>query len=214
MSIKALLFDLGGVIIDIDPLNTIKEFQKKSSKPSGSFEGLDYRYSKNDSELMSFFYEYEKGLVSENEFREGMRKLGKINLNDSKIDKIWNLGIVKINEELLNYIVSLNERYSIMILSNTNSIHRKHFDALVNNLYGKNFNQIFNRVYYSYELGLRKPEKEIYEFVVKDSGFLSNEILFFDDIKENIESCENVGMKGYKVNNILDMMYYLKNLFK
>ena len=153
-------------------------------------------------------------MVSESEFREGLRKLGKINLNDSKIDKIWNLGIVKINEELLNYIVSLNERYSIMILSNTNSIHRKYFDTLVTNLYGKNFNQIFNRVYYSYELGLRKPEKEIYEFVVKDSGFLSNEILFFDDIKENIESCENVGMKGYKVNNILDTMDYLKNLLK
>ena len=90
MSIKVLLFDLGGVIIDIDPLNTIKEFQKKSSKPSGSFEGLDYRYSKNDSELMSFFYEYEKGLVLESEFREGLRKLGKINLNDSKIYRLSN----------------------------------------------------------------------------------------------------------------------------
>ena len=158
--VKVLLFDLGGVIIDIDPSNTINTLRSLSKDPSNNFSGLDYRYSKEKSPLLQIFFEYEKGNISDDIFRDGIRKIGNIDASNSKIDSIWNSVIVKIYRDLLDIIFSLRNRFKIMILSNTNYIHKKHFNQLVVEMYGKRFDELFDMVFYSYELGTRKPEKK------------------------------------------------------
>ena len=210
--VKVLLFDLGGVIIDIDPSITINTLKSLSKNSSNNFSGLDYRYSKKISPLLQVFFEYEKGNISDSVFRNGIRKIGDIVASDSQIDSIWNSVIVKIYKDLLDIIFSLRNKFKIMILSNTNSIHKKHFNQLVVGMYGKSFDKLFDMVFYSYKLGTRKPEQKIYQRVLDDSKFEGSDILFFDDMKENLKASEVVGMKTFHVKDLVSIKNFLKSL--
>ena len=209
---KMLLFDLGGVIVDIDPSITENKFKEISNRRGHNFKGLDYRHEKVSSDLTNLFFDYEQGFVNDSEFRDGIRKIGKINLSDDEIDNIWNLVIVQINKSLLDLILILKKKHSIMILSNTNNIHRVYFDSLVKKIYKKNFTDIFDRVFYSYEMRCRKPDKIIYQKVIYSSGFKPDEIVFFDDMKENLTECEKLGMNSYHVTDCKSLEESLKGL--
>lgn len=210
--IKVLLFDLGGVVIDIDPNKAISEFKKISSKTFNDFKELDYRYESFNSNLSKLFNAYEKGEVSDQSFRDGLRRVGEMKIDDEKIDEIWNLVIVKIHSDILELILKLRRKYSIMILSNTNSIHRNFFDKLCIDLHGKTFDKLFDDVFYSFLLKCRKPDKEIYEKVVDNSKYLASEIMFFDDMRDNLIECKKIGMRTYHVKNTLQLKSFLSDL--
>jgi len=210
--IKVLLFDLGGVIIDIDPSITINALKSMSKKSSEDFNALDYKYYKEESSLLNFFFEYEKGNINDDKFRDGIRKFANFDLSNDKIDHIWNYVIVKINKDLLDVVLSLKNRYKIMILSNTNFIHKVYYDKLVVDIYGKNLKQLFDKVFYSYEIRSRKPELEIYQKVIDESSYSGKEILFFDDMKKNLEIPEIIGMKTYHVEDITLTKKFLKKI--
>jgi len=210
--IKVLLFDLGGVVIDIDPSITINTLKSMSKKSSEDFNALDYKYYKEESSLLNFFFEYEKGNINDDKFRDGIRKFANFDLSNDKIDHIWNYVIVKINKDLLDVVLSLKNRYKIMILSNTNFIHKVYYDKLVVDIYGKNLKQLFDKVFYSYEIRSRKPELEIYQKVIDESSYSGKEILFFDDMKKNLEIPEIIGMKTYHVEDITLTKKFLKKI--
>jgi len=210
--IKVLLFDLGGVVIDIDPSITINALKSMSKKSSEDFNALDYKYYKEESSLLNFFFEYEKGNINDDKFRDGIRKFANFDLSNDKIDHIWNYVIVKINKDLLDVVLSLKNRYKIMILSNTNFIHKVYYDKLVVDIYGKNLKQLFDKVFYSYEIRSRKPELEIYQKVIDESSYSGKEILFFDDMKKNLEIPEIIGMKTYHVEDITLTKKFLKKI--
>jgi len=210
--IKVLLFDLGGVVIDIDPKKTISELKKISSNTNTEFKELDYRFETFNSDLSKLFNAYEKGEISDQAFRNGLRNAGNLDLDDKKIDEIWNLVIVKIHSDILELILQLKRKYSIMILSNTNSIHKNYFDKLCINLHGKTFEKLFDKVFYSFELKCRKPDKDIYDKVVEASKYLPSEILFFDDMRENLVECKKMGMSTFHVKSTLELKSFLSNL--
>ena len=210
--IKVLLFDLGGVIIDIDPSITINALKSMSKKSSEDFNALDYKYYKEESSLLNFFFEYEKGNINDDKFRNGIRKFANLDLSNNKIDHIWNYVIVKINKDLLDVVLSLKNRYKIMILSNTNFIHKVYYDKLVVDIYGKTLKQLFDKVFYSFEIRSRKPELEIYQKVIDKSSYSGKEILFFDDMKENLEIPKVIGMKTYHVEDITLIKQFLKKI--
>ena len=210
--IKVLLFDLGGVVIDIDPSITINTLKSMSKKSSEDFNALDYKYYKEESSLLNFFFEYEKGNINDDKFRDGIRKFANFDLSNDKIDHIWNYVIVKINKDLLDVVLSLKNRYKIMILSNTNFIHKVYYDKLVVDIYGKNLKQLFDKVFYSYEIRSRKPELEIYQKVIDESSYSGKEILFFDDMKKNLEIPKIIGMKTYHVEDITLTKKFLKKI--
>ena len=101
---KILLFDIGGVIIDIDPSITENKFKELSNSRDDNFKGLDYRYEKVSSDLTTLFINYEQGFITDSEFRDGLRQIGSIDMPDKDIDNIWNLVIVKLNKSLLDGI--------------------------------------------------------------------------------------------------------------
>ena len=211
-NIKVLLFDLGGVVIDIDPKKTILELKKISSNTDTEFKELDYRFETFNSDLSKLFNAYEKGEISDQFFRDGLRSAGKFYFDDEKIDKIWNLVIVKIHSDILELILQLKRKYSIMILSNTNSIHKNYFDKLCIDLHGKTFEKLFDKVFYSFELKCRKPDKKIYDKVVEESKYLPKEIMFFDDMIENLIECKKMGISTYHVKSTLELKSFLSNL--
>tara|TARA_B100000676_G_scaffold95468_2_gene95386 strand:+ start:12793 stop:13434 length:642 start_codon:yes stop_codon:yes gene_type:complete len=209
---KVLLFDLGGVIINIDPLITIKNLKKKSNIKSNIFESIDYRFGEKESVIKNLFFDFEKGEINADLFRDKIREHGKINLKNDEFDNIWNMVILDFNIDVLKMILKLKSKFSLMILSNTNSIHRKYFEKMLLNNHGLSFEDIFDNIFYSFDMKCRKPEKEIYQMVISKSGIKASNFIFFDDMKENIDAAKNVGMNGYLVSNISDLIYYLKTI--
>ena len=207
--ITTLIFDLGVVIINIDPSLTIKEFNLLAKRNSDILNGLDYKIFKSN-EMLNFFFDFEKGLISENNFRNSLNNLVGINLENNDFDKIWNKLILSINYNIIDLIISLKNKYNVFILSNTNSIHEKFYNNLFIKKYNLGLKDIFHKVYYSHEIHLRKPEIEIYKLILDKNNILGCEIMFFDDINENLIASKNLNFNTFQVLEIDKFEKFLK----
>lgn len=185
--IKALIFDFGNVIIDIDINKTYEAF---ASYCNTNVENIRKKITESD-----VFRRFEIGLFDEEEFREIMRQTLGYPLNDSEIDKAWNALLLDLPFERIELINKLKNNYKVYLLSNTNTMHisecRKRI-AKQNNL--KNFFDIFDKAFFSYDLGLWKPDPKIYFKVLDEIGLKPDEVLFLDDNIENIEAAKKIGL--------------------
>ncbi len=187
-NIEALIFDLGGVIVDLDMGRTVNAFNKfiKTSAPVLQ-EGL----YKNP-----LFTNFEKGQISAKEFRAGIRKLAEWNLSDAEIDIAWNAMLGPVPKEKISLLKRLRPDYQTFILSNTNSIHIQAVHQRLRNDHNiPDFSPLIEKVYYSYEIGMRKPDQEIFEFVIKSNKLIPSKTLFLDDNLDNIEGAMKAGLK-------------------
>ena len=188
--IKNFIFDFGAVLYDIDYMLSSRAIAKLSNIP-GSLEGMELQ------EFIDVPSKYEKGEISSAEFRLYLRNEYQINCSDDEIDKAWNAMLLKLKPESPNFIKELkNYGYNVVLLSNTNEIHYNFFEPEC-----RDFFKLFDKTYFSYKIGMRKPDKEIYEFVCKDSNFKYNETIFIDDSKVNINSAELLGIIIFHYSN-------------
>ncbi|MFN3997337.1 HAD family hydrolase [Algoriphagus sp.] len=187
-----LIFDLGNVIIDIDyhrSLNLIK-----SLLPS-SFE------LKVDSFYITDFHKaYEKGGIDSPTFRNEVRNYFQQNWDDQKVDELWNSLLGKIPKERLELISKLKQSYQVGILSNTNEIHIDAvYEMLKTDFEMDRFEPLFDRVFYSHEMGLAKPSKEIYTKMLDELGTSADRVVFFDDLAANVQGAASVGIQAVHV---------------
>lgn len=191
--IRNIIFDLGGVIIDID---TRLAFQELSSYYQGnkSAEGLF-------SENAGLFLDFEKGLITAAEFREGIRKLTEnAELSDQQIDDAWNRMLLKIPEERFAVLEKIRPHYQLYVLSNTNAIHVPAFNQIVKQTSGKEgIGHYFDKVYFSHEMQKRKPDSEIYQQLLEECLLKPAETIFIDDRRENIDAAASLGMRVFHV---------------
>ncbi|MFP4088792.1 MAG: HAD family hydrolase [Cyclobacteriaceae bacterium] len=199
---KNLIFDLGGVIIDLD---TSLSFQALSSFCLGTSSGEQLL-----SENVKLFLDYEKGLISSDDFRQGIRQLTTNEaLSDEEIDEAWNRMLLHIPEERFKLLETLRQKYRLFVLSNTNAIHVTAFNHIVEKTSGKpDLTHFFDKVYFSHEIRLRKPEPEIYEYVLQNSGLKAEESLFIDDRFENIEAARALGMQVFHVTPEQNILHF------
>lgn len=189
--IRNIIFDLGGVILDIDPQKTIDEFEKL---------GWSVSDQQNGQALGTMlFFELETGNDSPETFRDKIRKVIGTSVSDQIIDEAWSAMIVHIPVERIRYIERLKEQYRIYLLSNTNEIHRIKFHKMFEENFGYTFNRLFERNFYSHEMGLRKPNPAIFEKALKETGLNPQETLFVDDLAENVAAAEAVGINGLHI---------------
>jgi putative hydrolase of the HAD superfamily len=185
---KNIIFDLGGVLLNIDTSKTNAAFEKLGVK------GFSNSYSLNKADAL--FDELEKGMRSEMDFFNGIRNITGLPLNDNDIRLAWNALLLDFRTQSLNMLKQLKSGYKLYLLSNTNSIHHLAFHESFKKQTGEaNFDDYFIKAYYSHHTGLRKPEKEIYEFVLKDAGIIAGETMFIDDLLKNIEPAQALGMQ-------------------
>lgn len=191
--IRNIIFDLGGVIIDID---TGLSFRELSSFYSGEQSGEALL-----SENVELFLNYEKGLISSADFRTGIRRLTENpELSDQQIDDAWNRMLLHIPEERLGVLEKIRPQYQLFVLSNTNAIHVPAFNQIVEKVSGKSdIGHFFDKVYFSHEMQKRKPEPEIYQQVMDENQLPPEETLFIDDRRENIEAAASLGMHVFHV---------------
>jgi len=191
--IKNLIFDLGGVIIDVDLDLSMKAFQELGYPNFHDIFG--------QIKQTSLFEMFETGKIPAQGFRNELRKF-KNHVSDSQIDAAWNAMIGPLPAENIELITDLRKTYRTFLLSNTNMIHIDFlFDRLIG-LYGENpMERMFEHMYLSYEIGSRKPERESFQFVLDNAGIVANETIFIDDLEQNITSAKNIGIWAYRISN-------------
>ena len=188
LNIQTLIFDLGGVIIDLHEQATIEAFVTLTGQ---SPENVIGHYQNS-----SLFKKHEKGLITDAQFRDGIRKLMNVTSTDQQIDDAWNSMLMAIPIERLHFLNKLRKKYHVLILSNTNSIHENAFTKILQDVSGKpSIHYYADQVFYSHEIHMRKPDQEIYQFVIDDSKIDPKTTLFLDDKKENLLGAKSVGIQ-------------------
>ncbi len=186
--IKNIIFDLGGVFLNIDYPKTQIAFEK-----SGVVNFHDLFTQHHASPL---FENLEIGKISAVEFYDEFRSLSKTNLSNEQIEIAWNAMLLDFPKERLDWLQKIKLKYNIFLFSNTNQIHYDAFMKIYrDNFQADNFNAHFIKAYYSQNIGLRKPYPESFEYILAEQQLDRSQTLFIDDTEKNIEGAKKVGLQ-------------------
>jgi FMN phosphatase YigB (HAD superfamily) len=190
LMIKNIIFDLGGVLLDIDYQRSIDAFKNVGIH---NFENMFSQFKAD-----ALFEKLETGELSEPDFYSAIKQRTPLTITNSQIDNAWNALILHFRTESLAELEKLAGRYNLYLLSNTNNIHLKYFKALFTQETGKPLlDAYFTRAWYSSEVGLRKPGSQIFEFALQEENLVAAETLFIDDTLANIETAQKLGFKTH-----------------
>jgi putative hydrolase of the HAD superfamily len=193
-AIKNIIFDLGGVLLDIDFNKTREAF-----KTSG-IQNFDQFFQQSFSNPL--FEDLEKGLVNPIDFYEKFRAESGVHLPDEIIITNWNALLGNFRKASMDYLGELKKQYRVFLFSNTNIIHYEAFLEIFRQQFGSShFHDYFEKAYYSHEINLRKPEVNSFEFVIKQNNLVAGETLFIDDTLKNIEGAQAAGLQTLWLQN-------------
>lgn len=207
ITIRNLIFDLGGVILNIDPQLTVDQLRVLGWK--------DFYQQDNQSLNRELFYQLERGNSTPEAFRDSVRRMVMDEISDTAIDDAWSAMILDMPADRIRYLETLKKSFRIFLLSNTNEIHRIKFHREFEQQFGYPFNDLFEQNFYSHEMGMRKPDPQIYIQALNKAGIVAAETLFIDDMEINTEAAKNIGMTvlHLKEGSLLDTLPgYLKGL--
>lgn len=179
--IDTIIFDFGDVFINLD-----KEASPLALKKLGLKEW--------NSNLDALNLDFERGKISETEFILGFQNYIP-NASIYQIREAWNAVLLDFPLYRLEFLQMVSQKHKLYLLSNTDSIHIEQFQNKVGISFYRDFYQCFEKVYFSYELGMRKPDAAIFEFVIKEHNLLPKNTLFVDDNLQNIESAVKLGLQ-------------------
>ncbi len=186
--VENVIFDLGGVLLDIDYNLTRVAFEKLGVAH------FDEMYSQANADKL--FQKLETGVVTEDEFYNHLNQSTGLHLSPKEIREAWNAMLLSFREESLDFLGQISKSYKIYLLSNTNKIHFTSFYEIYNQKERKkSFEQYFINAFYSFEIGLRKPDVDCYEWVLKELEIEPQKTLFIDDSVKNIEGANRVGLQ-------------------
>ncbi|MEZ4903810.1 MAG: HAD family phosphatase [Spirosomataceae bacterium] len=197
---------MGDVIINIDVPLAARSFAALSQKP---LEEVQRLIQKNE-----VFKKFETGHLSAPEFRAYIRELlQQPHWRDEEIDTAWNSLLLDIPPQRIQKIQELAQKgYRLFLLSNTSSIHIEAVNQILFNTTGvPQLNDLFEKLYLSYEMGLMKPTEEIYQRLLMDVNIIATETLFLDDNADNIKAASRSGIHTIHVQKPITMLEYLKD---
>lgn len=202
MSIKNIILDFGGVILNLSIPKTISAFNALSPVP---FEQI---YTQ--SAQVELFNRFDKGEISETDFFGQLSTQIAYSGNVDDLRAAWNAMLLDLPEHRLKLLLDLKKRYRTFLLSNTCEPHILAFETEMKRVHGlDNLEPYFEKVYYSCRMGLRKPDKEIFEYVLKQHGLLAEETVFIDDSLQHVKGAAEAGIeahlleKGQEVGDLL-----------
>lgn len=193
-SIKNIIFDLGNVIINIDGDLTIKAMKELGfNDPASSTGGFEKSYTLlRQSNLFDLL---EKGLITTEQFHTELKTFFQDSVTADQINKAWGAMLLDFPKRRIELLQKLSKKYKLFLLSNTNVIHYHQYNSDLNNQFGFDLNNLFEKAYYSFEMGMRKPDIEIFDFVINNSNLNPSETLFIDDSNLNIEIAKKTGLQ-------------------
>jgi len=201
--IRNIVFDLGGVLLNINPLLSLIEFEKTSGI---SKEELLLKFASEE-----LFKKFETGSLNTAQFRSNLCRIMNTRVSDSEIDRIWNKLILDIPLHRVELLQELRKNYRVFLLSNTNSIHFDFYTREFNEKYGFPMTDLFERLFLSHEIGIHKPDAGIYTFVLENAQIHASETVFIDDSIANVEAAEQLGISGIHISNGQDVTAFFEN---
>lgn len=199
--IKNILFDLGGVIISTNRDKCIQEFEKLGAKDASLL---------FDSELFQQkYHEFESGFIAAPDFRTFLRStdVALSKASDEELDTAWNSMLGEVPLSTFELLEQLKGRYTLYMLSNTNSIHWEWIRNYIFANCGRPMNHFFEQVYLSFRLSECKPSTEVYESVLESAHIKASETLFIDDKKENTDAAHDLGFHVYNPKSVHDWSF-------
>jgi|LauGreDrversion2_2_1035103.scaffolds.fasta_scaffold01879_3 HAD superfamily hydrolase (TIGR01509 family) len=192
MAIKNIIFDLGGVVLNLDQEKTLRAFKRLGA----NLEELNLENS--------IFLDFETGKVDENYFLQSIFTLLKGNASKEQITQAWNSMLLELPAHRVEIIKQLKSKYRLFLLSNTNSIH---INAVFEE-HGKTvFEELFEKIYLSHEIGIRKPDVACYEYVLRDANLKGSETVFVDDNRLNLKGAESAGINTIWAKEPVDLWF-------
>jgi putative hydrolase of the HAD superfamily len=188
---KAIIFDLGNVLLPIDLSLTYEAFSAYSS-----LSAIEIASAIGENQL---WVPYESGKQNDEEFRDFLREHLDLTISDIDFDHAFSALLLEFHSGVYEWIDSLRSQFHLLLLSNTSSIHADRFTKVPLGPDGQNLFSLFHQVYYSFEMGLVKPDTAIYQQVLNEQGFSAEEVLFFDDNVANINSAKSMGIQSYLI---------------
>lgn len=199
---KNIIFDLGGVLLNVDYSKTEDAFHELGF---GQFKEMYNQYSANP-----LFEQLETGQVSNAHFLDELIRISKGEVTKTQVTRAWNAMLLDFRKQSLEFLEQLARKHKLFLLSNTNAIHHEAFSKIFTAEVGRaSLDDYFTKAYYSHLMGLRKPDLEIFEFVLLDSGLSAGETMFIDDSYNNINAATKVGLlthlllPGQKIEEVL-----------
>ena len=183
--IKNIIFDLGAVLIDID-----------FNRVNNSFLDLGISNFNNQySQLLAnkLFENLEMGKISVEDFYTAIQNQSSKPLQESDIKKAWNSIMGNFRIESMKKVLELSQYYDVFLLSNTNAIHFEEIMSIAKMQLEAELDAFFKKTYYSFKIGMRKPNEDIYNYVLRDALIKAEETFFIDDTAPNIETAKRMG---------------------
>lgn len=189
--IEVVVFDLGRVLLNIDPNKSYLAFQEI---------GIPIGY---ESRLRELFFEYESGIISEQVLFLKVKEETRLSLDISNFWACWELMILDFIPDMIERVELLTQKYICVLLSNTNHRHQCVFESKFHRQYGKEMDDLFDFIFYSHDVGHSKPSADIYCYVEKRLGRPLSSLIFFDDLEENLDVASSRGWKTFHVTSDL-----------
>jgi len=188
-NIHNIIFDYGNVIFQIDFLRSKLAFQALGIQDADSFFSHKQQHSLFDA--------LDMGKISEAEFYEGIREVsGLKGLSDAQIRDAWNALLIGVPKENHDILMEMKSKYRTFLLSNNNEIHYRFVMDYLDKNFGLADNSgFFEKDYYSHLMGMRKPNRDIFEFVIEEHDLKPEETLFIDDSPQHILTAKELGIQ-------------------
>ncbi len=199
MDCKTIIFDLGGVILPLDVQSTIKKILALTGKDVKNWIQFGFPHD--------IIQKFELGKISERTFFEEMKDLLEFDDDIYYLKDAWNSMLLDIPKENIETLKELSKQHQLILLSNTCETHIKKFEQMLSDTHEiSHLEELFNQVYFSCRMGLRKPDEKIFQKIIKDNNIDLHKAIYYDDTLTHIESAKTIGLNAllYPQNQLLD----------
>lgn len=186
---ETIIFDLGGVLIDIDYQATTNAFQELGV--------LDFQQHYNQMQQESLFDAFEKGEISGQHFINKLMNVVPKGVTPNQIVSAWNAMLGSFQLKKIELLEQIRETHQTFLLSNTNEIHMPIVYRNWNNVSNLRFNELFEKAYLSFEIGKRKPDVETFQWVIEENKLNPEKTLFIDDSPQHIEGAQKARLNTH-----------------
>ena len=188
-AIKNIIFDFGVVLYDLNQQATHSALAELGIKDAATVFTIQQQNNLCD--------QFETGKITPAQFFSGLKKLASSHATEAQLKTAWEAMLLSLPKHKFLLLNELRKNYTTMVLSNTNSTHIEKVNTALQEHYKiSSINDLFDRTYLSFEVGLRKPELTIFNHVIEHANIKPSETLFIDDLKANVKAAQAVGINA------------------
>lgn len=184
--IKNIIFDFGDIFINLNKKGTIEALSKLG-------------INEISDDMITVYHQYEKGNISSEKFVAHF--VEKFQVTKKQVIDAWNSVLLDFPKDRLTFLQNLadSKKYKLFLLSNTNELHIEWVKSSLGMDFYNSFKNCFHQFYLSHEIHFRKPDANIYEFVLNENNLIAEETLFVDDLKENTDAAKKLGINVWNL---------------